>query len=324
MQSSFASPLVGVGEVLWDLLPSGPRLGGATTNFCILSARLGDYAALVSRTGNDVLGRQTLERLRTVTGSKSVHEHLNLAWMQRSEALPTGTVGVSLDAEGRPRYTIEQPVAWDEITATDDLLQLAASASALCFGTLAQRQSPSREAIRAMVEATTRECIRVCDANLRMPFCDAETLEWCMRHATVLKISDEELPEVSRMLGLGMPLVAEDEASLTETARRLAEKLLGLAPQCRLIAFTLGPRGSLLVDRTGEDRHHGFAVTVSDTIGAGDAFTAGLVHAFVRGASLAQTNIVSNLCGSFVASQPGATPELPPELLERVQEALRD
>jgi fructokinase len=323
MQSSFESPLVGVGEVLWDLLPSGPRLGGATTNFCILSARLGNYAALVSRTGSDALGEQTLERLHAVTASSCVQGHLDLVCMQRSERLPTGTVGVSLDAEGRPRYTIEQPVAWDEITATDDLLRLAGSASALCFGTLAQRQSPSREAIRAMVEATASSCIRVCDANLRMPFCDAETLQWCLRHATVLKISDEELPDVSRMLGLGVPVITGDEASLTGTARRLAAKLLDLAPHCRLIAITLGPRGSLLVDRTGEDRHPGFPVTVSDTIGAGDAFTAGLVHAFVRGATLAQTNIVSNLCGSFVASQPGATPELPPELLERVRDALK-
>ena len=213
-------------------------------------------------------------------------DHFDLTSIQWSEDLPTGTVTVTLDEKGRPRYTIESPVAWDEITLSSKLLDLAGTASAVCFGTLAQRRNPSRDTLRTLVGATSIDCVRVCDMNLRMPFCSADTLHWCLNQATLLKVSDDELPEVARILdiaSIGRAPANGDDKDLSDWAQNAAASLLESAPQCQMVAITLGPYGSLLADRQSTHRHKGFAVKVVDTIGAGDAFTAGMVHAYLRG-----------------------------------------
>ena len=326
MRSNPTAPIVAIGELLWDMIPSGARLGGTTTNFAVLTTRLGDYAALISCIGDDTLGHDAAQRLSQLVTEPGAETHLDLSCIQISRTLPTGTVSVTLDNSGRPQYEINSPVAWDAILLSDATLALASRASVLCFGTLAQRHEISRDSIRRLIDAANPDCVRVCDLNLRAPFGNAEVIRWCLSHTDVLKVSDEEIPEVARLLGVpsiaaGFPDATGDDA-LTTAASHAASALLAFAPQCRLVSITLGPHGSLLADRTGTYRHRGFQVKVADTVGAGDAFTAGLVHAFIRGASLAQISEVSNRCGSFVASQIGATPELPPELLASIESAL--
>jgi fructokinase len=292
-----APRIVGIGELLWDLLPTGPRLGGATANFTIMSARLGNHATLVSSVGNDDYGRQARAQLDNP-------EHL-----QRDPDHPTGTVEVTLTPGHPPHYTIARPVAWDFIRPTPALIAEAQSSSALCYGTLVQRNEISRATLRTLVASAPATCVRVCDINLRMPDCTAEVLLWSMQQATILKVSDEELPLAFSFLGLDAPTTPE----------AAAQTLLQQFPGCKVVAATLGAHGSLVADRQNTARHPGFPVTVVDTVGAGDAFTAGLLHAYLRGASLAQMAEAGNLCGSYVASQPGATPVLPAELLERLR-----
>ena len=311
---------------MWDLIPTGARLGGTTTNFAVLTARLGDYSALISCLGDDTLGRDAAQRLSDLMPGHDAGAHLDLSCIQISRTLPTGTVSVTLDSVGHPQYEIHSPVAWDSILVSDATLEVAGRAAVICFGTLAQRHETSRNSIRTHVSASSPSCVRVCDLNLRAPFGSAEVVRWCLSHTDLLKVSEEELPEVARLLGdpsiaAGFPASSDDEA-LTSAATHAANSLLRFAPQCRLVAITLGPHGSLLADRTGAYRHHGFEVEVADTVGAGDAFTAGFVHAYLRRASLAQISEVSNLCGSFVASQVGATPELPLLLLDAIESAL--
>ncbi len=329
MESSASGLNVAIGELLWDLLPTGARLGGTTTNYAVLSTRLGDASALVSCVGDDELGREAMERLALLAknperaGDRSAR--LDLDEVQMSAELATGTVAVTLDDEGRPRYEIVTPVAWDAIRLTPELLDLAGRASAICFGTLAQRETLSRETIRGFVAAAGAGSVRVCDLNLRQPFCTAEVLTWSLAHADVIKVSDEELPEVGRLLGEARLAAGEfhgEGEALTRAAEEAIDALLQMAPQCRLVAITLGPHGSLLADRKRTDRHRGYRVKVVDTIGAGDAFTAGMVHASMRGASLGQISEVANRCGSYVASQPGATPRLPDALLASIRETL--
>jgi fructokinase len=329
MLSSREHPNIAIGELLWDLLPAGPRLGGTTTNYAVLTARLGGYSALVSCVGEDAFGKKALDRLRLLAlesgGGSEKEAHLNLSCVQTSAELPTGTVAVTVDQEGRPRYEIVTPVAWDAISPSPAAMTLAASASAICFGTLAQRDAVSRESIRSVLRAAGPDCMRVCDLNLRKPFCDAEGIRWSLAHADVIKISDEELPEVGRLLAepiLAAGLPGDGGDDLTAAAVIAARLVLKLAPHCQMVAITLGPHGSLLADRSGMNRHEGFRVEVADTIGAGDAFTAGMVHAFLREASLEAIGEVANRCGSYVASQPGATPEMPKALLERIQAVL--
>jgi fructokinase len=198
-------------------------------------------------------------------------------------------------------------------------LAFAQTASAVCIGTLAQRGMRSRFAIRSFVQALRPHCIRIVDVNLRSPFVSSETLRWCIGHADVLKISDEELPEVGRLLDLkelAASFPAESDDQLTSAAADAASRLLEIAPDCRLVAITLGPRGSLLADKYSTNRHLGIPTQVVDTVGAGDAFTAGLAHAYMRGLELDTISQIANTCGSFVAGQQGATPELPPALLQ--------
>jgi len=307
MPESSTPHIVGIGELLWDVLPTGPRLGGAIANFSVFSARLGNHAALLTSLGQDQFGDEAL-RILSQPG-------LDLSAVQRTPEYPTGTVEVSFSTANQPSYTISSNVAWDFIDFTPSATALAATADAICFGTLAQRQPISRSAIRSFVEATRPDCLRVSDVNLRMPHCAPETLHWSMAHATLIKISDEELPTVAALLGI---------PTLTSTTLPLeaAYTLFSIFPQCQLIAFTLGAKGSLLVTREDQVLHPGFPITVVDTVGAGDAFIAGVVHAYLHGASLAAMAEIGNLCGSFTASQPAATPELSPEFLHRIAAAI--
>jgi fructokinase len=289
--------IVGIGELLWDLLPAGARLGGTVTNFAVLCARLGNKVVLASSVGDDDYGRTARGIL--------FQPNLDLQQLQTDRAHPTGTVDVTL-ADNQPTYVIHRGVAWDFIRPTQDLLAVARAVDAVCFGTLAQRHEVSRSTIRSFIEATPPRCVRVCDINIRMPDCTAEVLRWSIAHATILKVSDEELPLVSSLLG--------EQVS--------THWLLTNFPKCVLVAITFGASGSLLTTREGEFRHPGFPIKLVDTVGAGDAFTAGLIHAYLRGASLAQMAEIGNLCGSYVAGQAGATPPLSAELIGRIQTVL--
>jgi fructokinase len=291
--------------LLWDLLPGGARLGGALTNFAVFCARLGNRTTLVSSVGDDDYGRAARTTL--------TQPNLDLEQLQTDGAHPTGTVEVSFSADKQPRYTIHRNVAWDFIGLTPELLEVARAADAVCFGTLPQRHEVSRSTIRSFVEATAPGCARVCDVNLRMPDCSPEVLQWSMAHATIIKLSDEEMPQVFSML---------HEQQLAVSPRGAAHTLLESFPACQLVAMTLGPHGSLLTTRESTFGHPGFPIKVVDTVGAGDAFTAGLMHAYLRGASLQQMAEIGNLCGSYVASQPGATPPLSRELIERIGSSL--
>jgi fructokinase len=297
--------IVGIGELLWDILPNGPRLGGASANFAVFCARLGDHAELITSIGNDHYGSTAKHIL--------AQPNLDLDNVQVSPTHPTGTVEVALSSENQPSYTISTGVAWDYIQLTPKVRESAPLADAVCFGTLSQRSEVSRSTIRSFVELTHSNCVRVCDVNIRMPYCEPEVLAWSMLHATVIKISDEELPLVFSQLGKSLTSITPQSAVLT---------LFENFPQCQLVAVTLGAHGSLVATRKEIQTHPGFPIKLVDPVGAGDAFTAGLVHAYLRGAPLARMAEIGNLCGSFVASQPGATPVLPADLIERVAHLL--
>jgi fructokinase len=297
--------IVAAGELLWDLLPSGARLGGAPANFAVFCARLGNSTVLVSSVGEDDYGRAAARLL--------VQPNLDLRQLQNNDTYPTGTVEVTFSTDNQPSYNIIPGVAWDFIALTPELLEAAHAADAVCFGTLGQRHEVSRSTIQGLLEATAPECVRVCDVNIRMPDCNPEILRWSMGHATVIKVSEEELPQVFSFLdGLG---VTRQIAMTPEIA---ACALLDHFPDCELVATSLGARGSLLTNREGTFRHPGYPIKLVDSVGAGDAFTAGLLHAYLRGASLAQMAEIGNLCGSYVAGQQGATPPLSAELIDRI------
>lgn len=311
--------VVAVGEILWDLLPAGPRLGGAMANFAIGCARLGRPSSLVSAIGADSWGDRALRALaEQQRGGAAL---LDTSLLETVQDEPTGRVEVTMGPHGQPAYAIASPAAWDFIAATPAALLAAQEAGAVCFGTLSQRAEPSRTAIRQIVEAGADDMVRVLDVNVRAPFFGVEVARWSMAHATVAKVSEEELNTLAEAIGVeGLPhTAAAPEVHALEACGR---RLLQAHPHLQLLAVTLGARGSLLLTPADANHHPGHRIQVVDTVGAGDAFTAGLVHAWLRGAKLAQVNVIGNLCGSFVASQPGATPVFPSELLEKVEAAL--
>jgi fructokinase len=280
--------VVGLGELLWDLLPSGKQLGGAPANFAYITNLLGDTGIPASRVGQDALGDEALQRLEQLG--------LNAAFVQRDHSHPTGMVEVEIDRAGQPRFEILHPVAWDFLEWTEPWRRLAGEADAVCFGSLAQRSSQSKTTIRSFLQATLPTTLRIFDVNLRQNFFSREVLAESMQLATIVKLNHEELPKV-------MSLFELEHRSEKDSAQRLLA-----VHNLKLLCVTRGNSGSLLISADECHEHPGVKVKVADTVGAGDAFTAALVHGYLRGSSLKEINETANRVGAWVASQSGATP----------------
>jgi fructokinase len=294
--ASGARTVVGLGEALWDLLPSGRHIGGAPLNFAYISSLLGERAIIASRIGSDKAGDDLFRELSS--------RDIDTTYIQRDEALPTGTVGVTVSSDGQPSYEIRQPVSWDALEWLSEWEELASRADAVCFGTLAQRSERSRNTIAAFLRSTRRNCVRVFDVNLRAPFFSRELVVDSIRLATIVKLNEEEFDEVTAMVGLPKRSRAE---SLQTFARTF---------NLELVCLTMGGNGSLLATPDQTLEHPGFPITVVDTVGAGDAFTAAVAHCWVSRLGLDVTSTVANRWAGWVASQSGAMPVID-EVLRR-------
>jgi fructokinase len=279
--------VIGVGEILWDLLPSGKQLGGAPANFAYHAHALGAEARVVSRVGDDSLGREILDRLRALG--------LPTSGVGVDATAPTGTVSVKLAADGQPRFTIHENVAWDRLTADEASLAFAAQADAVCFGSLAQRSPTSRASIHQLVAATPASALRVFDINLRQYFYSREIIESSLALANALKLNETELPVLAAMFGLA----GDARAHLAALAQRF---------ELRAVALTRGANGSLLLADGAWSEHPGLRVKVVDAVGAGDAFTAAWTLGLLAGQPLDEINQRANELAAFVCTQPGATP----------------
>jgi fructokinase len=283
---------VGLGEVLWDLLPSGKQLGGAPANFAYHAQAVGGRSSVVSAVGEDELGREIISRLSDL--------RLDVSSIAVDPNHPTGTVSVTLDAAGVPSYIIHTDVAWDHISQTPALDHLARRTDAVCFGTLAQRSEQSRRTIHAFLCVTRPECLRIFDINLRQRFYDELIIQSSLDLASILKINDEELPIVADLLAL--------PRHESECIPVLLERF-----ELTLIALTRGGRGASLYTHDEAAHHDGYPTTVIDTVGAGDAFTAALAIGLLKHQPLAVINDRANRLAAYVCSQPGATPPVPAE-----------
>lgn len=280
--------VVGLGELLWDLFPAGKQMGGAPANFAYIASLLGDEGLPASALGADELGDEAVRRLGEL--------ELSAEFVQRNASYPTGTVKVRVDAAGQPGFEISENAAWDFLEWTPQWQDLAKRTDAVCFSTLAQRAERSCRTMRSFLKETRNDAVRVCDINLRQHFFTRQVLQDSMQLANVVKLNHEELPRVMKLLEL-------EHRSEEESARRLLKD-----HELDLICITRGNHGSLLMSREAVDEHPGFRVRVADTVGAGDAFTATLVHGYLRGRPLANINQRANRVGAWVASQAGGTP----------------
>ena len=287
--------IVSVGEMLWDLLPDGPQLGGAPANFAGHARALGAEVTLVSRLGSDSLGGEALRLLQD--------RGLDLSAVTLDPFRPTGTVAVELSPEGQPHFRIQEAVAWDDLRVDANQLSRISKADALCFGTLAQRSPASREGVRRCVESVAPDALRICDINLRAPFYTAEGIEDSLRMANVLKLNETELLELA------------EQFSLTGSAE---EQLAALAGRFGLntVVLTLGAQGSRVFREGQCSFEPGRRVEVRDAVGAGDAFTAAFVLGILHGWPVQEIQRRATDVAAFVCTQPGATPDLPVTLTQ--------
>jgi fructokinase len=288
--------LVGLGEILWDMLPDGKQLGGAPANFAYHAQALGGRGVVVSCVGDDPLGMEILGRLDGLG--------LDKKYIAVDRNHPTGTVTVELDAKGRPNYIIHENVAWDFIPSSPAVLELASKCDAVCFGSLCQRLPVSRAAIRQFLQANGHRCLRVFDVNIRRKYYSRDIIVDMLELSNVFKLNDEELPLVAEILG-----ITGDETAI----------LAGLTERfdLALIALTKGAHGSRLYSRGSSSFHPGVPVRkIADTVGAGDSFTAAITLGWLQGRQLDAINDHANRVAGFVCSQDGAMPALPEALIE--------
>ena len=291
--------IVGIGEVLWDLLLTGPQLGGAPANFAYHAHALGAEAHVITRVGSDDQGREILRRFRDMG--------LQHGAVQIDERAPTGTATVALSGNGLAHFTIQDNVAWDYLVADEKAITLASSADAICFGSLAQRSESSRNAIQKLVASSPAQALRVFDVNLRQRFYTREVIERSLQLANVLKLNDDELPTLAAMFNL---------TGSTENQVESLARIFNL----KVVALTRGANGSLLYQDLEDTRWSdcvSVPVKVVDTVGAGDSFTAALVLGLLTKMDLDEINAVANAVARYVCSQAGATPELPLEFARR-------
>ena len=278
--------IVGLGEVLWDDLPDGKQLGGAPANFAYISNALGNRGIALSRVGDDEFGREILDELQA--------KNLPAENIQIDAEKPTGIVNVKLE-NGQPSYEIVENVAWDFLELSENWREIAAKTDAVCFGSLAQRGKVSRQTIREFVGLS--KGLKIFDVNLRQNYFSAQVIRDSLALANVAKLNHDELPMIAEML----EITGETQF---ETAKNLREKF-----DLKFLCVTRGANGSLLLSENEFSENAGLKITVKDTIGAGDAFTAAMTHGILRGRELDKINEFANKVGAFVASNTGAMPD---------------
>ena len=285
--------VIGIGETVWDVFPSGKRLGGAPVNFAFFAKEFGADVYPVSAIGIDELGDETLEALKG-TG-------LNLDYIQRNDK-PTSRVLVTMDSAGVPEYEIVEGVAWDFMSCDSKTLGLFSDADVICWGTLAQRSRTSHESVLKMIDSAPESCLRVYDINLRQHYYSREIIEASLERADVLKLNEDELPVIAELFSI--PGSAAEQISALISRFSLKSVIFTQGAVCSEI---YGPEGLLSHKETPK-------VNVVDTVGAGDSFTATYVMSRMNGESVAAAHEKAVEVAAFVCTCSGAINPVPDSL----------
>ena len=289
--------IVGLGEALWDMLPEGKKIGGAPANFAYHAAQFGMDTMAVSALGDDDLGNEIAQ--------KFAEKKLNV--LMPRVPFPTGTVQVSLDAQGVPTYDIKEGVAWDNIPFTPELEEVARNCRAVCWGSLAQRNEVSRNTIHRFLDATSKDCLKIFDINLRQNFYNEELLLESFKRCDILKINDEELVTIGRLFGY-------PGLDMTNKCWLILGKY-----NLDALVLTCGVNGSYVFTPGAMSFLETPKVEVADTVGAGDSFTGSFCAAYLSGIHVSEAHRLAVETSAFVCTQNGAMPTLPKNFIDRIK-----
>ena len=284
--------VVGFGEVLWDFLMKEGlyKLGGAPFNFAYHTKQFGLNSLIISAIGEDDLGRKLEQAI----------QEKQLPYQLAHLPQETGVVNV-INTDGIPQYEILEDKAWDYIPLSEEVLQIAAETRAICFGSLAQRNSVTRATLYAFLEAMPADALRIFDINLRQNWYSEEIITTSLQKANILKINDDELLILQRMLGY-IDITPEN------TCRQLMQDY-----QLDMLILTCGNKGSYVFSREEMSYLTTREVEVEDTVGAGDSFTASFIASILGGMSLRDAHRIATNVSAYVCTQEGATPVIPEE-----------
>lgn len=305
--------IVGLGEILFDCLPEGKKLGGAPANFAYHVSRslaflqredIGEGLA-VSAIGNDENGQEIIRQLSSYTPP------LGIEGLQKVSQ-PTGTVQVTLSDNGIPQYDIREGVAYDNIPWNHTVEDIAKNTRAVCFGTLAQRSRTSRSTIRKFLDTMPEKgTMKIFDINLRQEWYTKRIIEESMKRCNVMKINDEEIVTIAKMFKSQLPLFNSDIAGrLLQPVEFMAfARKMITNYKVRMIILTCGAYGSYVI--TDEIMHYEATpqVKVADTVGAGDSFTGAFCAAILAGKSIEEAHKIAVSVSAFVCTQAGAMPD---------------
>jgi fructokinase len=281
--------VAGIGELLWDVLPTGKQVGGAPCNFAFHALQAGCESIVISAVGNEQSGDELLSALAVL--------NINCEFIQRN-GFSTGTVTVKLNESGHPSYSIHENTAWDNVELNPETESKFKELDAVYYGSLGQRNSVSAETIQRLLESVKPGCLKVFDINLRQHFYSPEIITKSLEFANILKLNDEELPVLSGIFGL------------TGDGKKQLEQLSNQF-KLQYSVYTMGEKGSIIM-RDNEFSFLGSPkVVVADTVGAGDSFTAVLVSGLLKGLPLNKVHEAATRTAAFVCTQKGATPVIP-------------
>ncbi len=273
----------GIGELLWDVLPTGKQVGGAPCNFAFHAMQAGCQSMVFSAVGNDQPGDELLLALAGL--------NINCEYIQRN-SFPTGTVTVTLNEKGHPQYVIHENTAWDNIVFNTKTESKIKELDAVCFGSLGQRNSVSATTIQRLLEVVKPGCLKVFDINLRQHFYSPEIIIKSLEFADVLKLNDEELPVLSELF------------ELTGEIKNQLKQLIDNS-NLKYVVYTMGEKGSLIMTSNDYSFVESPKVVVADTVGAGDSFTAVLISGLLKGLPLTKVHEMATRAAAYVCTQKG-------------------
>jgi fructokinase len=284
--------IVCYGEVLFDVFPTHKKIGGAPLNVGLRMASLGMDTQIISRIGQDEIGKELLDFV--------VENGVSTDYIQVDKTFATGEVLVKLNDKGSASYTINYPVAWDKIEANPEAKNAVANADALVFGSLVCRDTSSHQSLLALLNSAK---YKIFDVNLRAPFYTKELLSDLMNKADFIKFNDDELYEISEFLGSPFH-------SLEQNIQFIAEKT-----NTQHICVTKGSHGAILFYNNQLFYNSGYKITVADTVGAGDSFLAGLLTKLLTGVAPQEAINFACALGALVAQEEGANPKISAEAI---------